>query len=435
MPNSSIAAAAGNLAAAPHHHRLSGPALATQAHMLAGETKLWLADNWMRILIAGAIGLALVAVFIGVKKLGERLCPEGEAAVDWRTIIGRVAHKTMLWFIVMLAAKLVDNYAETPPQLDHVVGFFFTIALTFQAAIWVREVVLGFVEYRAELTDQDHSALGSALGIIRFLVTFTLFAIALVLVLDNVGVNVTGLVAGLGIGGIAIGFAAQGIFKDLFAALAIIFDKPFRKGDSVKWNGVSGTVERIGLKTTRIRATTGELMIVGNANLLDKELFNFARLDRRRMVLAIRVSYSTPDDVCARVPALLREITEGVPRCEVVRVGLVTLAESSLDFELQFDVMSANYNEVFDARSAVCLAILRRFNELDIEFAFPTHKTIPAGPDGKALKPPKAEPKPAEARPEPKQPAAENLPPPAPPPAERPGEERPPHDSSSETAP
>ncbi len=104
------------------------------------------------------------------------------------------------------------------------------------------------------MTDQDHGALASATGIIRFLVSFTLFSLALVLVLGNLGVNVTGLVAGLGVGGIAIGLAAQGIFKDLFAALAIIFDRPFRKGDSVKWSGISGTVEAIGLKTTRIRA-------------------------------------------------------------------------------------------------------------------------------------------------------------------------------------
>jgi len=426
MPNSPIAAV-GNLAATPPHHRLSGPALAAQAHVLAEETKLWLSHNWLRVLIAGAIGLALVAIFIGIKKLGERLCPENEAAVDWRTIIGRVAHNTKLWFIIILAAKLVDNYAETPPQLDHVVGFFFTTALTFQAAIWVREVVLGFVEYRAELTDQDHSALGSALGIIRFLATFTLFAIALVLVLDNVGVNVTGLVAGLGIGGIAIGLAAQGIFKDLFAALAIIFDKPFRKGDAVKWNGVSGTVERIGLKTTHIRTNTGELMIVGNANLLDKELFNFARLDRRRMVLTICIPPSTPDDVCARIPALLREITESVPQCAVVRVGLVTLAKSSLDFELQFDVMSANYNAVFDARSTVCLAILRRFSELGIDF--------PMGASSKPAMPAKTEPKSAEAESQTKQPAVGKVSPPSPPSLDKPGEEKPPHDSSSETAP
>src|SRR6201999_2371357 len=113
--------------------------------------------------------------------------------------------------------------------------------------------------------------LGSAVGIIRLLVSIAIFAIALIVVLDNLGVNVTGLIAGLGIGGIAIGLAAQGIFADLFAALSIIFDKPFRRGDSIKWDAVSGAVEAIGLKTTRIRSVNGEEVVISNTNLLSKE--------------------------------------------------------------------------------------------------------------------------------------------------------------------
>ena len=128
----------------------------------------------------------------------------------------------------------------------------FVISAAFQAAVWARELVLGYVEHRVG-ADEQHSTLGSAVGIIRLLVTVALFAIAIILILDNVGVNVTGLIAGLGIGGIAIGLAAQGIFSDLFAALSIIFDKPFRRGDVIRIEGVQGHVEDIGLKTTRIR--------------------------------------------------------------------------------------------------------------------------------------------------------------------------------------
>ena len=374
-------------AATPVHPAAAASEMSGQAIALFNETTGWLMDNAVRILIAVAIGAAIVLALGGIRKLCERLVGQREAAVTPRTIVGRVAQRTGTWFLVLLAAKLVDGFADTPPLLDKTIGFLFTVGVTLQVALWVREIVLGFVEYRAGLTDHDHSALGSALGIIRLLVTLGIFALATVLVLDNLGVNVTGLIAGLGIGGIAIGLAAQGIFKDLFAALAIIFDRPFRKGDSVRWNSISGTVEAIGLKTTRIRAITGEQVIVGNSNLLEKEMFNLARLDRRRITLLIGVVYNTPEDVCDQVPDLLREITEGIAKCQVVRVGMIGFGESSLDFELQFDVMSKAYNEVFEARSLVCLAILRRFNAHGIEFAFPTQTTITAGPDGKAVMP------------------------------------------------
>ncbi|RJT23280.1 hypothetical protein D5I55_10705 [Chakrabartia godavariana] len=136
------------------------------------------------------------------------------------------------------------------------------------------------VEHRATSGGDDDVNISSALGIIRLLVSFAVFAIATVLILDNLGVNVSGLVAGLGIGGIAIGLAAQGIFSDLFAALSIIFDKPFRVGDTITYSGkegmVTGTVEEIGLKSTRIRAITGELRIIGNTSLLAQEVTNYA---------------------------------------------------------------------------------------------------------------------------------------------------------------
>ncbi len=381
-------------AAAPAHH--AALAFHLQVRQLVDQTVSWLADNSLRIAIAVAIGIVLVLVLLGVKKLGQRLCHPGVAAVDLRTIIGRIAEKTSFWFLVVLAAKLVDGYADAPPLLDRTIAFLFTVGLTFQAAMWAREVVLGFVEYRAGLTDHDHSALGSAIGIIRFLVTFTLFALALILVLDNVGVNVTGLVAGLGIGGIAIGLAAQGIFKDLFAALAIIFDRPFRRGDNVKWNNISGTVERIGLKTTRIRAVTGELVVVGNANLLEKELYNLDRLDRRRIVLTITIASDTPEDAAENVPDLLHAIVDAVPKCAVVRVGITGFAATGIQYELQFDVKSNKYNDVFDARNEVCVAILRHFNGGGIAFAGPDGKALPQPAKHDTQTPPPSHPRPEE---------------------------------------
>ncbi len=355
--------------------------LAGQGRLLIDETTAWLQANSLRIVIALAVGIVIVAALLAVKKLAQRLCREHDPLVGWRTILGRVAARTSFWFLVIVAARLVDGYADAPPLLDKTIGFLFTVGLTFQAAIWVRELALGFIEHRAGVTDQDHGTLASAMGIIRFLVSFTLFSIALVLVLGNLGVNVTGLIAGLGVGGIAIGLAAQGIFKDLFAAISIIFDRPFRKGDSVKWNGISGTIERIGLKTTHIRALGGELVVVGNDNLLQKEVYNLARLDHRRMVLHFALAYDTADGAAAQVTDILSGIVEETDKCKLVRAGLAGMDGTGILYELQFDVMSSNYNEVIAARTQVNLAVLRKLRAAGIAFA---------GPDGKPQPMPEA---------------------------------------------
>jgi small-conductance mechanosensitive channel len=384
MPNSPAPAAA-HVPSAPH---LSGHAFHIQGRALAEQTVAWFNDNGLQIAIAGAIAAGILVVLLALRKLGAKLCGENAAVVNLRSIIGRVCQRTTISFLVLLSIRLVDGVADAPPLLDKTINFAFTIGFTIQIAFWLREIILGFVEYRAGLSDHDNSALGSALGIIRLLVTLTIFSLATVIVLDNLGVNVTGLIAGLGIGGIAIGFAAQGIFKDLFAALAIIFDRPFRQGDSVKWNNISGTVEAIGLKTTRIRAVTGEQVIVGNANLLEKEMFNLARLDRRRIVLTIAIPYETPTTMCEQVPAMLHDIVDAVAKCVVVRVGLTGLATTGIQYELQFDVKSANYSEVFDARSQVCLAILRRFHDAAIGFSGADGKALPSPPENGAPAPP-----------------------------------------------
>jgi small-conductance mechanosensitive channel len=206
-------------------------------------------------------------------------------------------------------------------------------------------------------------------------------------VLDNLGVNVTGLVAGLGIGGIAIGLAAQGIFSDLFAALSILFDKPFRRGDSVKFGDVSGNIEQIGLKTTRVRSITGEQVIVANGKLLEQQIHNFAYLKHRRVVLSLGLICQTPPDVCRKLPATLKEIVEKHDKAKVVRCGMVGFGASTLDFELQFDVHSTDYDFVYRTKSQICIDILDAFNQANIQMAYPSQTTFTAAPDGSLVMP------------------------------------------------
>jgi small-conductance mechanosensitive channel len=357
-----------------------------QTGQLWAEMTAWLSSHSLQIILGIAAGAVIVLVLLGVKILGVKICGTDPGHVHWRTVLGRVLAGSRLWFMIALAARLVAGYAGAPPSVANTIEVLFVIASTLQVALWAREVVLGVVEHRAGGLEES-SGLGSALGIIRLLVTIAIFAIALVVVLDNLGVNVTGLIAGLGIGGIAIGLAAQGIFADLFAALAILFDRPFRRGDSIRWDTTSGTVEQIGLKSTRVRAITGEEVVISNKNLLDKELHNMARLNRRRIVQAIGLVYQTPPEVCTRLPEICKEVVESCDKCSFVRCGLSGYGASSLDFSLEFDVKSEVWQKVFDARSQVLVALLKRFNEEGIEFANPAQTTYTAAPDGTLIMP------------------------------------------------
>jgi small-conductance mechanosensitive channel len=248
----------------------------------------------------------------------------------------------------------------------------------FQAAVWLREIILGAVERRTE-QEVAGEGLASAVGLIRVLVTVALFAVALIVVLDNLGVNVTGLVAGLGVGGIAIGLAAKGIFDDLFAALAIIFDRPFRRGDSIAYDQSAGTVEEIGLKSTRIRGNDGEQRVIANKALLDKEIRNNTRRERHHAKFAFGLPYDADPDLLDRVPAMLREVAEAHGG-EAARAGLVGFGPSALGFELEFDSPSADFGRFYDLRHAVGLAVLRRLRDEGLAIAYPTQEVRLPGP-------------------------------------------------------
>jgi small-conductance mechanosensitive channel len=225
------------------------------------------------------------------------------------------------------------------------------------------------------------------MGIIRVLISVALFAVAIILILDNLGVNVTALVAGLGIGGIAIGLAAQGIFSDLFAALSILFDKPFKKGDTIRYDDSTGTVERIGLKTTRLRSLTGEQLIMANTKLLEREIHNLAEAKARRITLTFSVTYQTDPAALEGMEELVREAVGSGKGCKLVRCVMTAFAASGLDHELVYDDSSRDNDRLAANRAAIMLELIRRFVTGKIDFAYPTQTTFTAAPDGTMVMP------------------------------------------------
>ena len=362
----------------------SAPHPATDIRAQAGDlseaTLTWFATHWLQILIAAGAGVVLFFGLHLVKGLGKRLCNRDTSRTGWGTVFGRALAKTTNFFIATAAAQIVVSvaqFAAAPAGVIAVVHFLFTIAAVFQGAIWAREIILGAIEHRTADENYHGEALINAMGLIRVLVSFTLFAIALVLVLGNLGVNVTGLIAGLGVGGIAIGLAAQSVFADLFAAIAIIFDRPFKKGDAITFDKSVGTVERIGMRSTRIRGTTGEARIVGNKKLLDSEIINNTQREFRRVIFTLGVVQTTPVKVMDRLPHLLKDIVED-HEGKFVRAGFVAFGAQSYDFELQFDSKSATLQDMFDLRHSIGLAIIQRFNDDGIGLAYPTQVGLTA---------------------------------------------------------
>jgi small-conductance mechanosensitive channel len=363
---------------------ITGDDVTAHVRALTRDGVSWLQAHWLQILIAAGIAAVIVIGLMTLRRYAEKLCDRPHFAGGWGRIVGRAASRTHNFFIVMVAARLVAGYAVPPPAVSTTITFLFTVAAVFQGAIWARELILGFVEHRTE--GSEHAALGSAFGLIRLLVTFALFAIAFIVVLDNLGVNVTGLVAGLGVGGIAIGLAAQGIFADLFAALAIIFDRPFRKGDKITYDQSSGTIEEIGLKSTRIRSFDGEKRIIANKNLLDKEIQNTSDKNHTRVKLAIGVAYETPPDKLRALPDLLTKLTEESGGT-VARASFESFGASSIDFFLWFDVPGDDWPTAHKVRDAIIIGVVERFAAEGISIPYPTQTTFTAAPDGHLVLP------------------------------------------------
>ncbi|WP_066665379.1 MULTISPECIES: mechanosensitive ion channel family protein [unclassified Sphingomonas] len=377
---------ANTAAAAEQAASNSSDALEAQTRAFFTDAIWWVQTHWLQILVAAAIAAGIFFLLHGLRRWGMKLCDRSTGPAGWGTIIGRAVSRTGNFFIIMTSAKLVSGYAMPPEMVARTINFLFTVAAVFQAAIWAREIILGAIEKKTEAENYHGEALLSALGLIRLLVTVALFAIALVVVLDNLGVNVTGLVAGLGVGGIAIGLAAQGIFADLFAALAIIFDKPFRRGDKVTYDQTTGVVEQIGLKSTRVRSFDGEVRIIANKQLLDKEIQNISNRDHIRIKLPVGVAYETPPEQLEALPDMLTGIVEAAG-ATVARASFETLGASSVDFALWFDIPGDDWPTAHKVRDKVIIGILQRFAAEGISIPYPTQTTYTADPSGKLIMP------------------------------------------------
>jgi small-conductance mechanosensitive channel len=321
---------------------------------------------------AAALMTGLLLVRRLVRRHHRRLIDrEGEQLLE---IPLAVLSRTTLLFFVILSVVVGLETLTMSERTAGVLTSLLTVALFWQAGVWLSAAVMGWLERKRRRTLTADRALASSLGIIGLLVRTVIWALVLLLTLDNLGVDITAMVAGLGIGGIAVALALQNILGDLFASLSITLDRPFVVGDFLIVGDFLGTVEYIGIKSTRLRSLSGEQIIMSNADLLGSRVRNYGRMAERRVVFTLNVTYETPADVLERIPPVIRQIIEAQEGTRFDRSHFASYGAHSLDFETVYYVLSADYNQYMDIQQAINVRIFREFERMGIEFAYPTQK-------------------------------------------------------------
>ena len=276
-------------------------------------------------------------------------------------------------FILLVASAYVASYAITlKPSLAALWQKVVILTLILQGGFWAGAGISFWLRRNIQTRMEQDAPSATTISFLGFVARIILWTIVLLLLLDNLGVNITSLVAGLGIGGIAVALAVQNILGDLFASLSIVLDKPFVIGDFVVVDSLSGTIEHIGLKTTRIRSLSGEQLIFSNNDLLQSRVRNYKRMSERRVVFGFGVVYQTPLEKLKAIKEIVTEIIRKQENARFDRVHFKEYGDSSLNFEVVYFVTDPNYNIYMDVQEAINQEIFRRFEEEGIEFAYPT---------------------------------------------------------------
>jgi small-conductance mechanosensitive channel len=323
---------------------------------------------------AAAIAIATVVVLVLVTRMVvSRLAALSQrTSTEWDDILASALGRTKLPFVLMLGVFAGARVLALPDRTQNAIEHITVIALLIQAGIWVSLILARSLDSYLKRGVQEDPAAATAVSALGFVGKLVLWTVVLLLVLDNLGIDITALVAGLGIGGVAVALALQNVLGDLFASLSIVLDKPFVLGDFLCIDNHVGNVEHIGLKTTRLRSLWGEQLIFSNSDLLSSRIRNYGRMFERRIVFAIGVTYQTPRAQLEAIPGLIREAVEAQEHTRFDRSHFKEYGDFSLNFETVYYVTVPEYNLYMDIQQAINLRIHQRFEERAIEFAYPT---------------------------------------------------------------
>jgi small-conductance mechanosensitive channel len=326
------------------------------------------------VCIAVALLLTLLLVRKMVRRYHARMLTTRQ--VELLEMPLEILSRTTLVFFLALSVFAGLRTLEMSSSTRLTLGSALTVAIFWQTGIWATAAATAWLERRRTGHIAGDKAAAGSLGVIAFILQGIIWALVILLTLDNLGVNITALIAGLGVGGIAVALAVQNILGDLFASLSITFDRPFVAGDFLIVDEFLGSVEQIGIKSTRLRSLSGEQIVMSNADLLKSRLRNYGRMSERRVVFTIGVTYETPSDKLEFIPRIIRGIVEAHGDTRFDRSHFAAHGAASLDFETVYYVLSADYNQYMDIQQNINLRIHREFERLGVEFAYPTQRIL-----------------------------------------------------------
>jgi small-conductance mechanosensitive channel len=328
--------------------------------------RAWIAALVMFTVAYFALGLVKRIV---VRQL-RRFSSGTETYVD--NAIAVALSRTRTWFLVIVSVWAAAFFVTVPEALGALIGRVVILVVLLQIAIWVNSAIIAWrEEYGDRMLEEDAAAV-TTMRALTFLARMILWSVVLLVVLDNLGFEITAMIAGLGVGGIAVALAVQNILGDLFASLSIVLDKPFVVGDFIIVGELLGTVEHVGLKTTRVRSLSGEQLVFSNSDLLNSRIRNFKRMQTRRIVFEFGVVYQTPLERLREIPGVVQEIIEAQEDTRFDRAHFKAYGDFALDFEVVYHVLSADFNVYMDIQQAINFAMYERFDEMGVSFAYPT---------------------------------------------------------------
>jgi small-conductance mechanosensitive channel len=322
------------------------------------------------VIVAASIAAGVLLLVWVVRAFANQKLKKARTTVsDIDDFLIDVTLRTKLFLLFFPAVFLGMRALEVPEELRTLIKLAAKLSAIAQVALWIGGVVDFFIRrYRKTRIDSDPSAV-MTMNVFRVAAVAAIWAFATIAAIQTLGFNVTTLIAGLGIGGVAVALATQNILGDLFASLSIVVDKPFVLGDAIMVDTQSGTVEHIGLKTTRLRASGGEELIISNGELLKSRIRNFKRMSERRATTRLTVAHSTPVAALERIPHLLRAAVEKHENARFDRAHFVAFGDIAYEFELTYAVNSPDYRAFLDVQQAVNLDILRALETERVELA------------------------------------------------------------------
>jgi small-conductance mechanosensitive channel len=324
--------------------------------------------------------LLFVAVWFGLWVVRKLIASRYErySAAKNLTVLRLLAYlvgNTKQFLLLAIAVEVAQQTLTLPPRVEHLVSNVALLFILLQVGLWAGLALRFYLELKSAERGPDRLFAGS-LDIIRFVASMLIWSLVILVALDNFGVNITALLAGLGVGGVAVALALQNVLGDLFASLSIALDKPFVVGDSLVIDTYVGKVEHIGIKTSRLRSESGEQIILSNADILKSRVRNNSRAPELRILVTLRVSYDTPLETVKTIPQMLQKIVASHPQARFERCHLKTLGDSSLQYELSFFVRDPTVNPQLDLQQAVNFRILEEFDRLGVRFAYPTQVVL-----------------------------------------------------------